>query len=346
MDIQSFCVNKNTPLLEVMQEIDRNMNGIVFVVDESVLIGVISDGDIRRFILKYQTLEVEAERIMNSKPLYLYEKDIRIATKVMKTNKIRAIPILNSQNEIIQIEFIDKVTSIKKVQIDIPVVIMAGGKGTRLYPYTDILPKPLIPINDKTITEIIMEHFEEYGCSKFKIIVNYKKGLIKAFFNETNKIDKIEFIDEDEFLGTAGGLKLLGNKIKETFFMSNCDVLIEEDYSQIYNYHKKSNNVLTLVCALKKEEIPYGTVRTDNYGNLLELTEKPCFDFLINTGLYVIEPSFLDEIPEKKFIHITDVIQICLSKKMKIGIYPIREDAWMDMGQLEELEKMRAKLNE
>lgn len=344
MNLNIFCVKENDSLLATMKKINENSKGLVFVIDdENHLKGTITDGDIRRYILSKGNINSINKSVMNKEPKILNEKNRRIADKIMREFKIHAIPIVNENNQIIDIYF-DKDYK-NNINLDVPVVIMAGGKGTRLYPYTQILPKPLIPINDKTITEIIMDQFQSYGCNKFTMIVNYKKELIKAFFNDEEKKYAVSFVEEKEFLGTAGGLKLLENDICSTFFLNNCDVLIEEDYSEILRYHKQSRNIITLVCALKKEIIPYGTIETDETGQIIELKEKPNFDFLINTGLYVIEPEIFNEIPKNTFIHITDVIQICMDKGFLVGVYPISEENWMDMGQLEELENMRQRLN-
>ena len=222
---------------------------------------------------------------------------------------------------------------------------MAGGKGTRLYPYTQILPKPLIPIGEKTITEHIMSRFMKYGCKSFEMIINYKRNLIKSYFLDNEDTYDITFIDEKQFLGTGGGLKLLKGKIDTTFFMTNCDILIEEDFDRILEYHQKNNNIITVVCAKKNMTIPYGMVEVSESGKALALREKPCFSFLTNSGFYVIEPEFLDMIPDNTFIHITDVIQRCIDMKMQVGVYTIPEEKWLDMGQLEEMEKMKKRLN-
>lgn len=344
MEISKFCVFENASLIEVMEKINENSYGIVFVINKkNQLIGVITDGDIRRYILANGNLDSNASRIMNKEPKFTFYKEKIKSYELMDNYKIHTVPILNGNHQIIDIIFDSNKT--EKMKLDIPVVIMAGGKGTRLYPYTQILPKPLIPINDKTITEIIMDQYQSFGCEKFTMIINYKKELIKAFFNDEDKDYDVSFVEEKEFLGTAGGLKLLVNKINGTFFLNNCDVLIEEDYSEILKYHRQSKNIITLVCALKKEIIPYGTIKTDETGQIKELKEKPNFDFLINTGLYIIEPEIFDEIPDNTFIHITDVIQNCIDKGFNVGVYPISEECWMDMGQIEELENMKIRLS-
>lgn len=344
IEIEKFTVAKCESLINIMRKIDLNAFGIVFVVDENKLIGVITDGDIRRYILTNTKLDAEADQIMNDDPKFSYSYNEKQNSKIMKKLKIKALPILDEKDQIVDIQFLDA-EQINKSNLDVPVVIMAGGKGTRLYPYTQILPKPLIPINDKTITEIILDEFHKFGCKRNYMIVNYKKELIKAFFHDSSCKYDLTFLEEQEFLGTAGGLRLLIPYIKETFFLNNCDILITCDYEDIVKYHKKSKNIITLVCALKKEVIPYGTIKTDENGQLKELIEKPDFDFLINTGLYLVEPEFIDMIPKDKFIHITDVIQNCIDNGLNVGVYPVGQENWMDMGQIEQLEEMRKVMN-
>ena len=340
--INEFVTSINTAIIEAIEIIDKNTMGVVYVCNEKTLVGSVTDGDIRRYILKCGTIEGTIQQVMNENPKKLFINDDVDAILKMKEWNISSIPIVDQDNEITNILFLNKRMD-KKVDINVPVVIMAGGKGTRLYPYTQVLPKPLIPINDKTITELIMEKFEEFNCVKFSMIVNYKKEFIKAFFKEHEYPRDIRFYEEKDFLGTAGGLKLIEKDMDTTFFLNNCDVIIEEDYAKIMQYHRKNKNIITMVCALKKETFPYGTVETDEKGNLLCLKEKPSFEFLTNTGLYVIEPKFLQYIPENEFIHITDVIQKCIDLKENVGVFPICDEAWMDMGQIEELDKMRNK---
>lgn len=345
MIVSDFLIEDNCSIKEAMQQIDKNTKGIVYVVKNEKLIGVITDGDVRRFLLNDGDLSERVSIIMNRFPIMLNLKHEKDAYFLMEQHKIRSLPILNEHNEIIKIYFSNDKVELKKEVLNIPVVIMAGGKGTRLYPYTQILPKPLIPIGDKTITEHIMEHFIEYGCDKFTMIVNYKKHFIKSYFDDNEKNLNVTFEEEKEFLGTGGGLKLLYKKINSTFFMTNCDILIEEDYSKILKYHKENGNIVTMVCAVKKMVIPYGTVEMSEDSKVVGFKEKPEFSFITNTGFYVLEPEFVQMIPENTFIHITDIIQQCIVEGKNVGVYKITEEQWLDMGQLEELEKMKKTLN-
>ncbi len=345
MGLDMYTVSEDTTVLETMEIIDKNSRGIAFVCDhEQVLRGVVTDGDIRRYILQNGDLKENVINIANKSPYVVSKFDDIDYCAFMQKHSITALPIINKKGEILSIEFLNKKKVYKNNHLRVPVVIMAGGKGTRLYPYTEILPKPLIPIGEKTIIEHIMDRFETFGCNCFNVIVNYKKNFIKSYFLDSEIKRNVEFTDENVFLGTGGGLKLLEGKCEETFFLSNCDILIEEDYSEILETHKREKNIITMVCAMKNVTIPYGTVEVSEKGQVTCLKEKPSYSFLTNTGLYVIEPEFLNKIPENTFIHITDIIQKCLDEGEKVGVYPISDHAWMDMGQIEEMEKMKKRL--
>lgn len=341
-----YIVEDNTSIIEAMQKIENSGKGLAFVCHDGQLKGCITDGDIRRYILAGGNLSEAVYVIANNNPIFLEEKQADMAEEIMEKYYITAVPIVNEHREVIDICFWREEYCYREEpkELSIPVVIMAGGKGTRLKPYTDILPKPLIPVGDKTITEHIMDRFSKYGCDDVTMIVNYKKDFIKAYFKENEISREIKFVEEQEYLGTGGGLKLLENCMKGTFFMSNCDILIDADYAKILEEHQAAGNIITMVCARKKFEIPYGTIQTDKDGTVVALQEKPGFEYNINTGFYLIEPEFLKKIPEQTFIHITDVIEKCIKEGDRVGTFLIDEDDFMDMGQMDELEKMKEKL--
>lgn len=344
MKISEFIVTQDMTILEVMEHIDRNAERTAFVCKDRVLLAAVSDGDIRRYMLSKGSLEEPVSKMANYNPVYLPVEQQAAAAEWMQKHSVEVLPIVDSLKRIVDIRFRTKREPENQTKLGIPLVIMAGGKGTRLKPYTDILPKPLIPVGDKTISEHIIEHFEEYGCTPVYMIVNYKKNFIKSYFQEAEEKKDIQFIEEEQFLGTGGGLKLLGETVQSDFFMTNCDILIEADYGSMLEYHKKTQSIITMVCVKKKVVIPYGTVETTQEGYVKGIQEKPEYDFLTNTGMYIISPAFLEEIPENTMIDMTDVIQNCVNKGKKVGVYTVRENDWMDMGQLEELEKMRARL--
>lgn len=347
MDIQKFIVQENADVIEVMRQIDTSARGIVFVCRGRQLCAVVTDGDIRRHIMKSGSLTDPIMKIASVPPIFLEQGKENMATAIMERNYITAVPIVNEKQEIVDICFRrigHPGQKGEKASLRTPLVIMAGGKGTRLKPYTDILPKPLIPIGEKTITEHIIDRFAEYGCQDVMMIVNYKKDFIKAYFKDISTGNEITFIEEEEYLGTGGGLRLLLDHLNTTFFMSNCDIIIDTDYDKMLDYHRMAGNLITMVCAVRRFEIPYGTIQTNAEGYVTELVEKPGFEYKVNTGFYLIEPEFLQKIPEDTYVHITDVIEKCIKGGEKVGTFLIDDENWMDMGQLDELEKMKAKM--
>ena len=342
MNFNDYFIEKNLSLRDAMKKIDSISPKIVFIAEKNKVIASLTDGDIRRFLLSGGSLNEPAIFAGNSHPLCA--KNEYEAIELYDKNTFTAIPIIDKNNEIINI-FIGKKNKIKSSKkLNIPIVINAGGKGTRLEPYTKILPKPLIPVGELPIIEHIMQGFAEYGCEKFSMIVNYKKELIKAYFNENEKKYDITWYDEEKPLGTGGGLCYLKNKINETFIFTNCDNLLLSNYDSIIRFHRENKNHITMICALKNVKIPYGVVEMGENGSIKSMKEKPEFSFLTNTGIYVVEPNVIDNIEDNVPTGFPDIIEREIKNGNKIAIYPVSEKEWLDMGQISELEKMRIRL--
>ena len=275
MLIDDLIINEEMPVLQAMQILNDKEKKILFIAPELKLKAVLTDGDIRRHILRGGRLDAKVGEIANYNFLSLKAGQYNQANSFMIKHSIYALPLLDSEGVITDVVFFDESSVKVKKNLDLPVVIMAGGLGTRLYPYTKILPKPLIPVGEKPIIEHIIDHFRNFGCDDYKIIVNHKKNMIKAYFNELNKDYNVDFADEEVFLGTGGGLALLKDKVKGPFFLTNCDVLIEADYNDIYKFHQKNGNLITVVCALKHVTIPYGVFNLNCEGEIESVTEKP-----------------------------------------------------------------------
>ncbi|TGY42457.1 CBS domain-containing protein [Clostridium sartagoforme] len=350
MNIDSLKIKRKVNIREAIKKLDSVAKGILFVVSENdELIGSITDGDFRRWILKNGSMEESVEAIMNKNPIYLMEGDISSADEIMIEKSITAIPIINLDRNILDVKFLNKNVFIEnknKSLKDVPIVIMAGGLGTRLYPYTKILPKPLIPIGDTPIIERIINKFCLYGGNDFYLTVNYKKNMIKSYFNEIEKDYTIDYVEEDKPLGTGGSLSLLKGKIDKTFFVSNCDILIEADYESILRHHKEKGYKVTVVSSVKNFQIPYGVFKLNDSGNINEIIEKPVYTFLINTGMYIIEPEVLNDIPEDKFYNLPDIVEQYMNDGVPVGVYPISEQSWMDMGQISEMKEMVERIEE
>ncbi|MCR5293954.1 MAG: CBS domain-containing protein [Lachnospiraceae bacterium] len=342
-EIKQFIGTGDLTLSRAMQEIDANANGILFIVnDNGVLIGCLTDGDIRRFLLSGGRLDDKAIDAANKNPKVAYGLE---EAKVLyhKKNYIM-IPVIDNNGQIIDL-FNGERTSIKaRNPLHTPVVINAGGKGTRLEPYTKILPKPLIPVGELPIIELIMKEYLSYACNEFHIIVNYKKELIKAYFADNENHYNISWYDEKKPLGTGGGLSLLKKKLDSTFFFANCDALLTANYERVLEFHKENRNVITMICAYKNMTIPYGVVDIGINGKIEGMTEKPSMTFLTNTGIYLVEPEVIDDIDDDVSIGFPDIVERQRQKGKKVAAFPVSENDWMDMGQLHELNKMRTKL--
>ena len=347
MELNDLFISETITIKEAIKKLDETAKKILIVTEGRKLKGIITDGDIRRWILKSGSMQECADAIMNKSPKFIYGKERENAKTILKEQMIEAIPVVNDDNEVIDIvfwndNFKDKLNHFNKIEN--PVVIMAGGKGARLDPYTKVIPKPLIPIGDIPIVERIINRFTEYGCSKFYMTVNYKKNMIKSYFNELDKAYEIVYVEEDKPLGTAGSLSLLKGIMKDTFFVSNCDILIDANYSDILIYHKKNKNKITLVTSLKHYTIPYGVIELNENSSVNKMVEKPELDYLVNTGMYILEPEAIYDIPEGTFFHITDLINYYIDRSERIGVYPVGDKDWLDMGELKEMENMLERL--
>lgn len=339
VSLTKFICNCNESILQAMKKIDLNTYKFLIIVDgEQKLLGSITDGDIRRHLLAGGKLEDCVLMACNKAPKFA--TSVSEAEQYLNKHFI-AIPIVDNNKKLISIYLGNGDLEIPKESLNVPVVINAGGKGTRLDPYTKILPKPLIPVGDLPIIEHIMQRYQSYDCNDFHIIVNYKKELMKGYFSEIDGKYNITWYDEKTPLGTGGGLSLLKGKIRDPFFFINCDNLLLSDYASILKFHKENHNSITMVCAYKSVQLSYGIVEMGLNGVIESMKEKPNFSFLTNTGIYVVEPHVIDEMQDNVSIGFPDVVLQQKEKGNKVAVYPVSENDWLDMGQLPELEKMR-----
>lgn len=351
-ELENYVVDSSATIKEAIKLLNNGGIGFICVVDNNQKVrGIITDGDFRRAVLNEVDINLNVNEIVNSKYIFLEkgykDSDLR---RILENRTIYHIPVLDNGSliEIISIGDLPKVKKEERLPSlsKHPVVIMAGGFGTRMQPFTNILPKPLIPIGDKSLLEVIIEGFARYDVNEYYISVFHKAGIIKSFIQERNYDFDIDYIYEDKPLGTAGALKYIENKINETFFVSNCDIIIKDDYSKMMDFHKKGGYQLTLIASMQHHSIPYGVCKIKSGGELQEITEKPEYDILVNTGMYVLEPSVLKYIPEGEFFHITHLINELLKQGIKVGVYPVSEGAWLDLGQIEEYRKSLDKLEQ
>lgn len=352
-ELISLLISPDMSLKQAMQKLGETQQKILFVIDEAKkLLGTVNDGDIRRGLINGRGFNDRIENIMHrnfiSVPFDISEK-VEYAKRLMIENKIEQIPILDERGSIINVvlwtDIIGDIRQPEQQQIHSnKVVIMAGGKGTRLDPFTKILPKPLIPIGNKPVIEIIMERFYRYGFHNFIYTLNYKKEYIKLFLRENNFSYHIDWIEENDYLGTAGSLSLLADKITETFFVANCDSLIDVDFDQVIKWHKKQEATMTIIGCHSEIKIPFGVLELSN-GKLGEILEKPVHDVIINTGVYVMEPHIISYIPKDRRLDMNQLIDIIIERE-KITVFTTHKDSWLDIGQWEEYKKSIEKFGE
>jgi dTDP-glucose pyrophosphorylase len=331
-------IDVKSSLLDALKKMDELAKKLLIVIDNNSYIGLLSVGDIQRAIISNKPLETQVSKVLRNDNRIAKPSDSIIFIKEMMLEfRMELCPVVNEKHQIEKVYFWEDLFLNEKPepkkQFNLPIVIMAGGVGSRLKPLTNVLPKPLIPIGEKTILEHIFDRFSEYGNISFLVSLNYKAELIEYYVNNLKLPFDFHFFKEDMPMGTAGSLSLIKDRLKETFFITNCDILIEQDYSEILDYHRNNNNELTIVAALKHFHIPYGIIETGENGSLETMIEKPDLTYKINSGMYILEPELLNEIPEGKFFHITDLIETIKKRNGKLGVFPVSEKSWIDIGE-------------
>ncbi len=349
-NIDQYKVFAHDSIRDAVKKIDEGGLGFCVCVDEGdCVIGVVTDGDFRRAVHQGIELDENILEIANRNFLSVQKNyDKQEVEKIFKNSIIQQVPVLEEGKliGIITVEEFYGVDKGKKRRIlNSPVVIMAGGKGTRLDPFTRILPKPLIPLGNDPIIKVIMDEFHKFGMNHFIISLNDKERMVKAYFHDHQLSYQISYVQEETPLGTAGALKYLEGRVKEAFFVSNCDIIIRTDYGSFYDFHKDGGYALTMVGSMRQYTIPYGVCDVDNAGMLKAMREKPQYDFLVSTGMYLLEPSVLKFIPEGEHFNMTDLIRKVQQSGLKVGIFPVSERSWIDIGQLSEYKEIINKMN-
>jgi len=344
--MKDITIQPNATIKEAMEALDKTAEKVLLVVDDNQrLVGALTDGDIRRHILKKRDLIGTIQNAYNKNPIFLFQEDFDIEKikHVLTKNIINLVPILNQDHKVVDFVTWEKAFGINRKsgdqKLDVPVVIMAGGRGTRLEPFTKVLPKPLIPVGEKPIIDHIIDRFRDYGTSDFYLTIHHMSKIIRAYFEEKELDYSIGFAEENEPMGTAGSLKLLADKLNKPFFVSNCDIIIDTDYADLFRFHMQNKYDITLVASAKQFNIPYGICELNGGGSLKRIKEKPEYNFLANAGMYVLNPAVLELIPDDQLFHITHLIDKAKVNDGNIGVYPVSEKAWIDVGQWSEYRK-------
>ena len=346
--MKNYLLNFNKSIKESLFQLEKNNEKCLLIVDSNnVLKGTLTDGDIRRAILNGANSTSRISKYVKKNPAYLKYKEIskdelnfkknkkiQNLIKKIKDDNIDIIPVLDEFFKVKKIlykkdfkKFFERKELIKKI----PVVIMAGGRGERLKEFTNYFPKPLVPVENSTAIEYIINLFKSFGVSKFFVTLNYKKNLIKSYLKE-NKLKNINFIEEKSYLGTAGSISMLKEKINSDFFIINCDTILKINLTKFYEYHKKNNYDLTIVTAMKNYAFPYGSCEIKKNMQLKKIIEKPSFSSLANVGLYLCKPKIIKLIKKNVPYGMDQLIKKINKTKGKVGVFPIGEENWIDTG--------------
>lgn len=331
-------IHPSTPILQAIEIIDKGAIKIALIADEdNHLLGTVTDGDIRRGILKGIGLDSEVQNVMNSKPVTARSNESHeTMLAIMKLKRLHQIPIVDDNGCVTGIEILDEL--LKSQTRDNWVVLMAGGLGTRLRPLTDEYPKPLLKVGSKPILETIMENFIEYGFRKFYLSVNYKAEMIEAYFRDGSQWGaEIRYVRENQRMGTAGALGLLPEKQNSPIIVMNGDLLTKVNFQQLLDFHVDHHAQATMCVREFDFQVPYGVVKVDKL-RLIGIDEKPTHKFFVNAGIYVLDPAVLDLIPKNDCFDMPNLYEKLMDLNCETVVFPIRE-YWMDIGRKDDFER-------
>lgn len=336
--LKGILISPNDSILSAIKIIDASALQIALIVDENRrLLGTVTDGDIRRALLRGIQMEEPVSRIMNPNPTVA-----RINTgrgnilDQMRRKRLHQIPIVDDNGCVVDIELLDEI--LKCEERGNCVILMAGGLGRRLHPLTEDCPKPLLEVGGKPLLQTIMENFKEYGFHKFYISVNYKGEMIEGYFGDGSKMGvEISYIRENKRMGTAGAIGLLSIKPSEPIIVMNGDLLTKINFNQLLDFHFKNKAKATMCVREYKFQVPYGVVKM-NKNRLVEIDEKPVHSYFISAGIYVLEPDVFDMIPKDIYFDMPSLFKKMIKHGYIVSTFPIRE-YWMDIGQIGDFEK-------
>jgi dTDP-glucose pyrophosphorylase len=344
-DYRKILVPPTASINETLKIIDVGSLQIALVVDkQNKLLGTVTDGDVRRGILKGISLDQPVPLVMNPDPVTVSPTmDPKQILNLMKTKKLQQLPVVDKDGCVIGLKHLN--TIIQPPNRDNIVVLMAGGLGTRLRPLTNDCPKPLLKIGNKPILETILESLIEHGFNRFYLSVNYKSEMIEDYFKDgSNWGVDIHYIHEDQRMGTAGSLGLIPEKPEKPFLVMNGDILTKVNFQYLLDYHEKHKGQATLCVREYDFQVPYGVVNVDKH-RLLSIEEKPKYRFFVSAGIYIFEPSVLEIIPKNNYFDMPDLFRNLLEKRKDVSIFPIRE-YWLDIGRIDDFERAKGEFDQ
>ncbi|MGD2119552.1 MAG: nucleotidyltransferase family protein [Chromatiales bacterium] len=339
---QDISVTPDTAMTDVMQVIDRGAIQIALVMDpdQCHLLGTVTDGDLRRALLNGKGMDTPAIEFMNANPTTgLLEEGRSSWQRTMQRHTLKHLPLLNANGCVVDLARYELPSEPERAN---PVVLMAGGLGTRLRPLTNDLPKPLIQVGSKPVLETIVENFAEQGFRDIYLCINYKGDMIREYFGDGSQWEvNIQYLTEKQRLGTAGALSLLPQRPQQPLIVMNGDLLTKVDFVRLLDFHKRQNFTATMTMREYRHQVPYGVMQTDENYQIIQLEEKPIERYQVSAGIYVLNPETLERIPQHEYFDMPTLYQQLIDAGLSVGSFPLR-DYWIDIGRLEDLEQAHA----
>lgn len=335
---KKYSINLESTMRDSINLMNENSAQVALVVDaENKLVGIVTDGDIRRAILKGFSLEIGVSSIMTENPVFVRQGISKnVAVELMRKKMIHHVPVLDNNNKLIDLYVLDDL--LKKPTFPNSVVIMAGGKGERLKPLTNDCPKPMLQVNGVPILEIILKKCKDAGFCNFYFSVNYLKEQIVEYFDDGKKWEvNIKYLKEKDFLGTCGSLKLLPDDISDDLIVMNGDIITDLDLDRLIRFHTKTKSNMTICSRNHRVKIPFAVLNSHKE-QLCSFVEKPMFNYQVNAGVYVLKKEIISYIPDQ-FFNMTDLIEVLLNKHKGVGVFPIHEN-WTDVGNPDDFNKV------
>lgn len=342
---RDIIIGPDTSVHRAWEVLDKGAMQIALVVDASGhLAGTVTDGDIRRAVLHGKGLDIPITEVMNANPTTgLVEETNDSWQRTMHRHSLRHLPILDTRGCVVDLV---RYSMPLEPERSTPVVIMAGGLGTRLRPLTEVTPKPMIPVGPKPVLETIIENFAEQGFVNLYLCLNYKGEIIRGHFGDGRRLGvNITYLQEDRRLGTAGALSLLSERPQEPVIVMNGDLLTKVDFVRLLDFHHQQGFCATMAMREHQQQVPYGVLKIGDGYVVNELVEKPVERYYVNAGIYILDPQTLDLVPDQKFYDMPTLFNTLMNQGEKVGGFPLR-DYWVDIGRMEDLERASAEFSE
>lgn len=337
-DVEKTLILASADILSAIEVINRSDARIALVVDENRrLVGSVTDGDVRRGLLRGVALSDAVSEVMNSQPRVIRNSEDRAqALQFMKQNVCRQVPVLDAEGHVIAIETVEE--ALLAMRRDNWVLLMAGGRGQRLRPLTDTSPKPMLMVGDKPILETILDNLIKQGFHNFYISLNYMGDVVRDYFGDgSRKGVTIRYIIEDQFMGTAGPLSLLPEPLTKPIIVMNGDILTTVDFNYLLDFHHDHRAEGTMCVCEYSVEVPFGVVELDEH-RISRIVEKPTHRFMISAGIYALSPHAVAMVPTGQQSDMPTLFERLVAGRLETCVFPIRE-YWMDIGRLDDFDR-------